>query len=79
MWHCSLLRLTELGFEILQGERAQGYAAAILRRPRLAQATYLWPYRPTTKHCRSLMAESTPLQALAVVVWGRNRGRTAEI
>ncbi|CAK9118708.1 unnamed protein product [Durusdinium trenchii] len=67
VWHCSLLRLYELGFEDHYAQeklpRVHEYAHRILRRDTFARATYLWPYKPVTRNLKLLMSEQMPLQA----------------
>lgn len=70
VWHTSLLRLYELGFDGLFSEeklpKVHQYAMRILRHEGFAQATYLWPYKPVTRNLRRLMAEKKPLQAFVM-------------
>lgn len=70
VWHTSLLRLYELGFDGLFSEeklpKVHQYAMRILRHEGFAQATYLWPYKPVTRNLRRLMAEKKPVQAFVM-------------
>mmetsp|Transcript_55956 Transcript_55956/g.130784 ORF Transcript_55956/g.130784 Transcript_55956/m.130784 type:complete len:360 (+) Transcript_55956:42-1121(+) len=70
VWFVSFLRLFELGYESWFSKEVlpltHEYSKRILRQPTLAQATYLWPYKPVSGNVRKLMQETRPLQAIAL-------------
>jgi len=67
VWHSSLLRFYELGFDILFSKdklpKVYEYAMLNLRRESFCKATYLWPYKPVTRNLRKLMSEKMPVKA----------------